>query len=94
MQNFAKDTGDFTSISLVDTQVIALGIKMARQKNQGHLLRREPQPLTEFRPKNFDDDYKRKYDEAHSSEEEDSDNSEDQSKQSKKAVDSDEEWSV
>ena len=30
VQNFAKDTGDFSSLSLVDTQVIAMGVKLAR----------------------------------------------------------------
>ena len=30
VQNFAKDTGDWTSLSEVDTQVIAMGVKIAR----------------------------------------------------------------
>ena len=34
VQNFAKDTGDFFSLSQVDTQVIALGVKMARVKKE------------------------------------------------------------
>lgn len=42
VQNFAKDTGDYNSLSLVDQQVIALGIKMARDKNEIDLVRTEP----------------------------------------------------
>ena len=53
-QNFAKDTGDFNSLSLVDQQVIALGIKVAREKGEGDKVRNEPLPLTEFRPKGFE----------------------------------------
>ena len=34
VKNFAKDTGDFTSLSEVDMQVIALGVSMARRKNE------------------------------------------------------------
>jgi len=30
VRNFAKDTGDFTTLSDVDIEVIALGVKMAR----------------------------------------------------------------
>jgi len=57
VKNFAKDTGDFTSLSEVDMQVIALGVSMARRKNESDCVRSEPNPLTEFRPKNFDADY-------------------------------------
>lgn len=53
VKNFAKDTGDFTSLSEVDQQVIALGVKMAKIKKQSDCIRSEPQPLTEFRPANF-----------------------------------------
>ena len=40
VQNFAKDTGDFSTLSLVDTEVIAMGLKIAREKNEHHLLRK------------------------------------------------------
>ena len=63
VKNFAKDTGDFTSLSEVDMQVIALGVSMARRKKEQHLVKTEPQPLTEFRPANFEAAYKAKYDE-------------------------------
>lgn len=53
------------------------------------MIKKEPMPLAEFRPQNFDADYQRKFDEAASSEEEDSDESE----KPCKAVDSDDEWS-
>jgi len=57
VKNFAKDTGDFTSLSEVDMQVIALGVKLARQKNEQDLIKKQPKPLSEFRPENFDADY-------------------------------------
>ena len=34
VQNFAKDTGDYKSLSFVDQQVIALGVHLARQKGE------------------------------------------------------------
>ena len=42
VQNFAKDTGDYSSLSLVDSQVIAMGVKIARQKDEQHLIKKEP----------------------------------------------------
>ena len=42
VQNFAKDTGDFTSLSTVDTQVIAMGVRIARQKNEHGMIKSEP----------------------------------------------------
>jgi len=94
VKNFAKDTGDFTSLSEVDMQVIALGVGMARLKKEQHMIRKEPMDLTEFRPTNFDTDYKRKFDEAASSEEEDSDSSDDGKPRKGAAVDSDDEWNA
>lgn len=98
VKNFAKDTGDFTSLSEVDMQVIALGVSMARRKNEEHLVKTEPKPLTEFRPKNFDAAYQQKYDEMRSDDEDDesSDSSDDAATKSRKkaAVDSDDEWSA
>ena len=61
---------------MVDTQVIAMGVKLARQKNEQHLIKKEPQPLTEFRPANFDADYQKKFDELASDDESDGDSSE------------------
>ena len=42
VQNFAKDTGDYFSLSQVDQQVIALGVKMARLKKEHDCLKHEP----------------------------------------------------
>lgn len=50
VQNFAKDTGDFKSLSKVDMMVIALGCKTARLRGEDHLVHREPKDLGEFRP--------------------------------------------
>ena len=99
VKNFAKDTGDFTSLSEVDMQVIALGVSMARRKNEIHLVKTKPQPLTEFRPKSFETDYKRRFDEMASSDEsqnEDSSDSDSSSKKNRKkaAVDSDDDWNA
>ena len=49
-------------MSEVDTQVIAMGVKLARQKDEYDLIKKEPQSLTEFRPPNFDADYQKLYD--------------------------------
>lgn len=96
MQNFAKDTGDFTSISEVDTQVIALGVRMAHLKDEHALLKQEPCALTEFRPKNFNEAYQNKFDDEQSSnddeDDEDSDSSDEASGNKKAAGDDDDEW--
>ena len=54
------------------------------------MVRKEPQPLTEFRPNNFEADYQKKYDEQDF----DSDTSDDDEKQpAKKAkVSDDDDW--
>ena len=54
VENFAKDTGDFKSLSKVDKRVIALGIRLAVEMGEYDKLRKEPQPLEEFRPANFE----------------------------------------
>ncbi len=92
VKNFAKDTGDFTSLSEVDQQVIALGVKIARVKKEHEFIRSEPLPLTEFRPANFDAEYKRKFDELASSDSENEEDDSDSKKPSKAAIDSDDEW--
>ena len=42
VDNFSKDTGDFKSLSKVDKQVIALGIRLAIEKGEFEKLRKEP----------------------------------------------------
>jgi len=71
-----------------------MGVKIAREKNEHHLLKVEPQPLKEFRPTNFEADYKRKFDElAEDENEDDSDDSDESSATNKAAVNDDDEWS-
>ncbi len=48
MKNFAKKTGDFTTLSETDIDLIALAYTFAKQNKTDHLLRREPPSLTEF----------------------------------------------
>ena len=81
-------------MSLVDTEVIAMGLRIAKEKNEHHLIRKRPQPLTEFRPTNFEADYKRKFDETadSDSEEDNSDGCGEKSVSKKAAADLDDEW--
>ena len=69
---FAKETGDLKTLSWVDMKVIALGVTLAREA--GEDVREAPKPLTEFKPKRFEDDYKKldeeEEDESSESEEE------------------------
>lgn len=62
VQNFAKDTGDFKSLSMVDQLVIALGVRLAKERGDFALLRSEPKPLQEFKPAQFTEDYQRQED--------------------------------
>ena len=71
VHNFAKDTGDYQTLSKVDMLVIALGLKLTRQRGEIHLVRKEPKDLAEFRPEKLKEAY-----ETYSSSEED-DSSED-----------------
>lgn len=63
VHNFAKDTGDFKSLSKVDLLVIALGVKIAKEQGDAHLVRKEPQPLEEFKPAQLGDAYQKLEDE-------------------------------
>jgi len=53
VENFAKDTGDWKSLSLTDLQVIALGVRLAKEKGEIDNIKKVPKPLKEFRPDNF-----------------------------------------
>ena len=59
VSNFAKDTGDYKSLSKTDMKVIALGVQLAREKNEFEKLKQEPKPLQEFRPRKFKEDYQK-----------------------------------
>ncbi len=50
VQAFAKETGDFSSLSKTDMEVIALGVALAREAGQENLVKKEPAQLTEFKP--------------------------------------------
>ena len=53
VDNFAKDTGDFHTLSVVDRQVIALGLSISRTKNEFSKVNIIPKSLEEFKPKGF-----------------------------------------
>ena len=42
VENFAKDTGDFNTLSKVDKLVIALGIRLAVEKGEIDKIKDEP----------------------------------------------------
>ena len=42
VENFAKDTGDFKSLSKVDKLVIALGVRLSIEKGEYDMVRKEP----------------------------------------------------
>ena len=42
VENFAKDTGDFNSLSKVDKLVIALGLRLAIEKGEDDRIKAEP----------------------------------------------------
>ena len=72
VRQFAKETGDLKTLSWVDMKVIALGVTVAREA--GEEPRQAPKALTEFKPKRFENDYKKldeeEDDESESSEDE------------------------
>ena len=53
VHDFAKDTGDYRSLSKVDMMVIAAGVKMAKDKGEFSRVKHEPKGLDEFRPENL-----------------------------------------
>jgi rRNA maturation endonuclease Nob1 len=72
---FAKETGDYKTLSETDMRVMALGLQLNEERGEGDRVQRAPKPLAEFRPKRFQEDYKRieEGEEDHSDEETDSD---------------------
>lgn len=67
--NFAKDTGDYKSLSQTDLKVIALGLQLAEQRGEYDKVKKHPKPLTEFKPKRFNKDYQKMEDIESDSEE-------------------------
>lgn len=53
VENFAMETGDAISLSLVDKMVMAAGITLSREKNEYIHVMQKPKDLTEFRPRSF-----------------------------------------
>jgi hypothetical protein len=90
VHNFAKDTGDFKSLSKVDMLVIAMGVKIAKEQGDAHLVRKEPQPLEEFKPAQFGTAYQKLEDEFDSDEDQSEHSSDDNSKDA--AANSDDDW--
>jgi rRNA maturation endonuclease Nob1 len=48
--NFAKDTGDYKTLSTTDMKVITFGVYLAKQNKEDDKVRKEPKPLKEFKP--------------------------------------------
>jgi PIN domain of ribonuclease len=59
VRSFAKETGDFKTLSETDMRVMALGLQLAEERGEGDRIQKAPKPLAEFRPKRFQEDYKR-----------------------------------
>lgn len=83
VHNFAKDTGDFQTLSKVDMMVIAAGLKIARQKGEVDKVRKHPKGLDEFRPEKL----KEAYDAFSSSDEEPSSDEDQKSDENDEADD-------
>lgn len=83
---FAKETGDFKTLSETDMRVMALGLQLAEERGEGDRIITAPKPLSEFRPKRFQEDYKRieEGEVDDSDEETDSDQSGDEEEHNKK----------
>lgn len=57
VHNFAKDTGDYQTLSKVDMLLIAAGVKIARDKGEFDKIRPSPKDLDEFRPEKLKEAY-------------------------------------
>ena len=86
VQNFAKDTGDYRSLSKVDQMVIALGVRMCRMKGEYNKLKHEPLDLGEFRPEGLKAAYEALSSDSESEEENNSSSGEEAK------ADEDDEW--
>ena len=77
---FAKETGDYKTLSETDMRVMALGLQLNDERGEGDRVQKAPKPLAEFRPKRFQEDYKRieEGEEDQSDEETDSEGSEEE----------------
>ena len=53
VEDFAKETGDKNTLSIVDKLVIAFGLTLSREKAEYDQVIKTPQKLEEFRPKSF-----------------------------------------
>jgi rRNA maturation endonuclease Nob1 len=70
VKSFSKETGDSKSLSWTDSKVIALGVQLAASQGELERVKTAPKPLAEFRPKQFEDDYKKIEEEDDSDEDE------------------------
>jgi hypothetical protein len=48
---FAKETGDYQSLSGTDLRVIALAYSIVKDRNEAHMCRKSPPEISEFKPK-------------------------------------------
>jgi len=51
VNQFARETGDFYNLSENDKMLIALAVRLAKDKNLFHLVKSHPESLEEFKPK-------------------------------------------
>ena len=56
---FAKETGDYKTLSATDMKVIALGLELCEEQGELERVEKKPKELSEFRPKRFAEEYKR-----------------------------------
>jgi len=56
---FAKETGDFKTLSATDMKVIALGLEMTEAAGEIDRVEGKPRELQEFKPTRFAEEYKR-----------------------------------
>lgn len=75
VRRFAKETGDFKSLSYTDLRVMALGLQLCEQQGEFERVQTKPKELTEFKPKRFEDDYKKLEDATAGSDSEESEGS-------------------
>jgi len=59
VQAFAKETGDYKTLSATDMKVVALGLEICEEQGEIERVEKKPKELSEFRPKRFEEEYKR-----------------------------------
>ena len=73
-RNFARDTGDFKSLSQTDINLIAFGVQICENNNEKQKIKDAPLNLEEFRPKQFIEFYQKIDEDENENQEEDASN--------------------